>query len=205
MVSQEEKDIFENSAIIFAQLFIYICGVILHLLLLYAFLKDPLKCFKHRIRFNLAVNLHRCEKTVEKHNRTERIEWKSKQKSSPMKMKKIPKSSSTQIEIFTDHNVINFELLFHPKRAPKIQRTVYDYRRGDFTALRSALESLNLSATISADGDINDDWRNWRNTFVNTVSHHIPSTKIRGRNYVPWMNSTILHNIKTKNFFQDVS
>jgi hypothetical protein len=106
--------------------------------------------------------------------------------------------SPAEAEIFTDHNVINFELLFHPKRAPKIQRTVYDYRRGDFTALRSALESLNLSATISADSDINDDWRNWRNTFVDTVSHHIPSTKIRGRNYVPWMNSDILHNIKKK-------
>jgi hypothetical protein len=49
--------------------------------------------------------------------------------------------------------------------------------------------------TTSADSDIDDDWRN---TFVDTVSHHIPSTKIRGRNYVPWMNSAILHNIKKK-------
>ncbi|CAB4020225.1 Hypothetical predicted protein [Paramuricea clavata] len=64
--------------------------------------------------------------------------------------------------------------------------------------LRSALESSNLSATISADSNIDDDWRNWRNTFADTVSHHIPSTKIRGRNYVPWMNSAILHNIKKK-------
>ena len=56
MVSQEEKDIFENSAMIFAQLFIYICGVILHLLLLYAFLKDPLKCFKN-LGMSFVINL----------------------------------------------------------------------------------------------------------------------------------------------------
>ena len=50
--------------------------------------------------------------------------------------------SLAEAEIFTDHSVINFDLLVHPKRLPRINRTVYDYRRGDFTALRSALDSL---------------------------------------------------------------
>ena len=55
MVSEKEKNIFENSTTI-AQLFIYICGVILHLLLLYAFLKDPLKCFKN-LGMSFVINL----------------------------------------------------------------------------------------------------------------------------------------------------
>ena len=76
---------------------------------------------------------------------------------------------------------------------------MYDYRRGDFTALRSALESLNLSGLILSDGDINEDWRNWKDTFLATVSDHIPSTKLRSRYYVPWMNSAIMHNIQKKN------
>ena len=49
--------------------------------------------------------------------------------------------SPAEAEIFTDHSVINFDLLVHPKHLPRINRTVYDYRRGDFTALRSALDS----------------------------------------------------------------
>ena len=107
--------------------------------------------------------------------------------------------SPEKAEIFTDHNVINFDLLLHLKRPPKIQRTLYDYRR-DYIALRLALESnSNLSGSISADGDINNDRSNWKNTFLNTVSRHIPSTNIRTRNYVQWMNGAILHNIKKKN------
>jgi hypothetical protein len=103
--------------------------------------------------------------------------------------------SPAEADIFTDHS---FDLFVHPKRLPKTNRTVYDYRRGDFTALRSALESLNLSGLISSDG-VNGDWRNWKDTFLATVSDYIPSTKLRSRYYVPWMNSAIKHNIKKKN------
>ena len=111
--------------------------------------------------------------------------------------------SPEEAEIFTDHNVINFDLLLHLKHPPKIKRTVYDYRRGDFTDLRLALESnSNLSGSISADGDINNDWSNWKNALLNTVSRHIPFTNIRSQNYVPWMNGAILRNIKKKNFLR---
>ena len=34
-------------------------------------------------------------------------------------------------------------------------------------------------------GDINNDWSNWKNTFLDAVSLPIPSTNIRSRNYVP--------------------
>ena len=102
--------------------------------------------------------------------------------------------SPAEAEIFTDHSVINFDLLVHPKRLPRINRTVYDYRRGDFTALRSALVSLVLSGLITTNGDINDDWRNWKYTFLATVPNHILS-----RRNVPWMNSAMIHNIRKKN------
>ena len=102
--------------------------------------------------------------------------------------------SPAEAEIFTDHSVINFDLLVHPKRLPRINKTVYDYRRGDFTALRSALVSLVLSGLITTNGDINDDWRNWKHTFLATVPNHILS-----RRNVPWMKSAMIHNIRKKN------
>lgn len=55
MVSRKEKGIFSDSSMI-SQIFIHICGVILHSLLLYAFSKDPLKCFKN-LRMSLIINL----------------------------------------------------------------------------------------------------------------------------------------------------
>ena len=106
-----------------------------------------------------------------------------------------------EAEIFTDHSVINFDLLVHPKRLYQelTGRYNYDYRRGDFTALRSALDSLDLSGLITTNGHINDDWQNWKNTFLATVSNHIPTAKLRIRRNVPWMNSAMIHNIKKKN------
>ena len=107
--------------------------------------------------------------------------------------------SPAEADIFTDHSIISFDFSVHPKRLPKTNRTVYDYRRGDFTVLRSAVESLNLSGLISTNGDINEDWRNWKDTFLPMVSDHIPSKKFRSRYYILWMNSVIMHTIKKKN------
>ena len=53
MVSQEVKRIFSDISMI-SQIFVCICGVILHSLLLYAFGRDPLKCFK-KLSINLAI------------------------------------------------------------------------------------------------------------------------------------------------------
>ena len=42
-------------------------------------------------------------------------------------------------EIFTDNITLLFDILLSPKSLSKISRRVYDYRRGDFKALRSSL------------------------------------------------------------------
>jgi hypothetical protein len=55
MASQEDIDICLQINL-YGQLFIYFCGVIAHLLLLFAFVKDPLKCFKN-IRTCFVINL----------------------------------------------------------------------------------------------------------------------------------------------------
>ena len=117
----------------------------------------------------------------------------------PNKVKICEILSPTQAELFTDHNIIVFELSMCHNQLPKIRRTVYNYRQGDFAGLRTSLECLNLDSLITTDDDINHDWQQWKKAFLEAVSQHIPSMKVKGRNYVPWMNSTILHNIKKKN------
>ena len=103
-------------------------------------------------------------------------------------------------EILTDHSAIIFDISLMSNPVPKIKRTVFDYRRADFDSLRSHLHSsLNLTETISMDGDINQDWYDWKNSFLEAVSDFVPQKTLRSRNYLPWMNSGILHLIKMKN------
>ncbi len=117
----------------------------------------------------------------------------------PNKVKICEILSPVQAELFTDHNIIAFELSMCYNQLPKICRTVYNYRQGDFAGLRSALECLNLDSLITTDNNINHDWQQWKKEFLEAVSQYIPSMRVKGRNYVPWMNSTILRNIKKKN------
>jgi hypothetical protein len=67
--------------------------------------------------------------------------------------------SPTEAEVFTDHNIILFDVLISPKSpvAVNMNRTVYYNQRGNFDALRSSLESDNLSNLISVEGDIDHD------------------------------------------------
>jgi hypothetical protein len=106
--------------------------------------------------------------------------------------------SPTQSELFTDHNIIVFELSMCHNQLPKICRTVYNYRQGDLAGLRTSLEYLNLDSPITTDHNINHDWQPWKKAFLEAVSQHIPSMRVKGQNYVPWMNSTILHNNQEK-------
>ena len=117
----------------------------------------------------------------------------------PNKVKISEILSPAQAELYTDHNIIVFELSVRHNHLPKIHRTVYNYRQGDFAGLRNSLECVNLESLITTDENINHNWQQWKGAFLEAVSQHIPSMRVKGRNYVPWMNSTMLHNIKKKN------
>jgi chaperonin cofactor prefoldin len=117
----------------------------------------------------------------------------------PNKVKICEILSPTQAELFTDHNIIVFEISMCYSQLLKIRRTVYNYHQGDFAGLQTSLECLNLDSLITTDENIDHDWQQWKKAFLQAVSQHIPSVRVKGRNYVPWMNSTILHNIKKKN------
>ena len=107
--------------------------------------------------------------------------------------------SPYQAAIFTDHDVISFEFRAFIKASTKTHRRIYDYAKGDFEGLYTVLCAINLSESISDDDDdINADWQRWKDTFLAAVSDHIPIKKLKGRNPVPWINSTILNMVNKK-------
>ena len=107
--------------------------------------------------------------------------------------------SPVEAEIYTDHNILLFDVYVSPKAPMSTCRTVYDYQRGNFDALRLSLENEDLSNVMSVDGDIDHDRLNWKNCFLKIVASHIPIKRVRNRKYVPWITGEILHNIKKKN------
>ncbi|CAB4032643.1 Hypothetical predicted protein [Paramuricea clavata] len=86
------------------------------------------------------------------------------------------------------------------RAGPRLNRSVLDFRRGDFDAdgLRSALQAINLSTIIQQDSNINEDWLLWKDTFLTTVKDFVPSRKIKGRNSPSWLNSKVIHALRQK-------
>ena len=99
--------------------------------------------------------------------------------------------------LFTDHGTIVFHLKISRKAAPPIARTVYDYCRGDFNGLRSAIGAIDLCSTINTD-DVNISWHQWKDAFLAAVQDYIPTKNIKGCNNPPWINGYIVHALRKK-------
>ena len=89
--------------------------------------------------------------------------------------------SPAESGLFTDHGTIVFQLETSKKAAPKQGPTVYNYKKGDFDGLRSAIEAIDLSNAIHQD-DVNTSWLEWKDTFLAAVEGYIPTKRIKGRN-----------------------
>ena len=100
--------------------------------------------------------------------------------------------------VFTDHGVVCFEFRASTKAQHKVNRTVYDYRRGDFEGLRRALESINLCNLVRDSENIDLAWTEWKDVFMSAVSDYIPTRKIKGRNTPPWISGEIIHILRKK-------
>ena len=103
-----------------------------------------------------------------------------------------------QVGLFTDHSVVTFSLKASVKKPKSPTRSVYDYRRGDFEGLRSALQSVNLSNVVQDNNTIDQDWTFWKDTFLAAVADFIPLKTIRKRNAPPWLTGDILFLLRKK-------
>ena len=116
----------------------------------------------------------------------------------PNQVENISKLDRTESGLFTDHDTIVFNLKTSIKAAPKLNRTVSDYLRGDINVLRVALDMIDFSSIFETCNNINDCWNQWRDNFLAAVEQHIPTKKIKGRDSPPWMNGNIIQTIKKK-------
>ena len=74
--------------------------------------------------------------------------------------------SPAESGLITDHSVVTFKLKTSVKAVAKVKRTVFDYRKGNFNGLCSALEGINLCDVIESEVDVNHGWLKWKEIFL---------------------------------------
>ena len=116
----------------------------------------------------------------------------------PSQVVNISVLSPAESGLITDHSVITFNIKTSVKAVPKVKRTVFDYRKGNFNGLRTALEGINLCDVIESEVDVNHGWLKWKEIFLDAVRKNIPIRTIKNINSPPWINSEIIHAIKKK-------
>ncbi len=88
-------------------------------------------------------------------------------------------------------------------------RTIFDYNSADwknlykelsanFTQSSSLLGSSSNCSSNSKNVDIDVAWQKWNESFINTVSRHIPTKVVKRRGSPPWFDSEIRHLFKRK-------
>ncbi|XP_072041144.1 uncharacterized protein [Amphiura filiformis] len=97
--------------------------------------------------------------------------------------------------IGSDHTAITFSIPILCKRVKQPKRTVYNFKRADWSGLKNALlsHSWNLD-----DNDIDVLWDNWNTSLCDIVDTFIPKVHCKSLNSAPWIDSEIINIVKKK-------
>ena len=102
------------------------------------------------------------------------------------------------VELFTGHGIVSLEFITTLKSPPKIKCLVYDYSKGDFDGLHSAVRAANLSILNSPYCSYINDWQRWKDTVLAAVADFVSTKKLKGRNPIPQINGLIINPIHKK-------
>ena len=112
-------------------------------------------------------------------------------------------------DLSSDHNLLLFDFKYHVKQSSRDLRTIFDYSKADWESLYKILsETFNpqqgnsvyadSGSTSLTNDDIDQEWRNWSNRFLEIVCRHIPTKVIKKRTSPPWFDHEIRHLLKEK-------
>ncbi|CAB3997618.1 Hypothetical predicted protein [Paramuricea clavata] len=75
----------------------------------------------------------------------------------------------------------------------KKPRSVYNYRKGNFSALRESVKSLTSDVQINEIVDINNVWYNWKSSLQSMIDQYIPKIQLKSKSSPPWISGEIIH------------
>ena len=100
--------------------------------------------------------------------------------------------------IYTDHLFMEFIIRTTIRNIVKLPRLVYNFGKGNFTALRESVKSLTSDAQLNETADINIAWYNWKSSLQSMIDQHIPKIQLKNRRSPPWITGEIVHLVRKK-------
>ena len=100
--------------------------------------------------------------------------------------------------ISTDHKLISFDLDLRVPKKPDIKRSVYNFKRADWSNLNNSLQNTSWDQCF-VPNDVDASLSNWCAVFLTVVNQHVPKSKTRNIHDHPWIDKELLSLIKRKN------
>ena len=104
---------------------------------------------------------------------------------------------ATQLNLFSDHYLLFFDLNVRAKSLACDTRTVYNYRLADWNGLLETLRLTDLSPSVTST-DIDSDWQQWLDLFLGALADNIPVKSFKRKNTPPWLDNEVKHLLKKK-------
>ena len=100
--------------------------------------------------------------------------------------------------ISTDHKLIGFDLDLKVPKKPDIKRSVYNFKRADWSSLNNSLQNTSWDQCF-VPNDVDASLSNWCAVFLTVANKHVPKSKTRNIHDHPWIDKELLSLIKRKN------
>ena len=91
---------------------------------------------------------------------------------------------------------MEFEVKLKFKRAKTVKRRLFNYGKGNFDELRNFLKRNPI--IINTTDSIDDDWKQWKDTFLTAVRRYIPMRTVKHTNSPPWNDNEVRRLIRKK-------
>ena len=98
----------------------------------------------------------------------------------------------------SDHKILSFELNLHIPRQSKAKRSVYNFKKADWSGLKELLSRTPWDLAF-VHNDVNESLSIWCDLFFSAVNEPIPKCTRRNTSDHPWIHSELLKKIKKKN------
>lgn len=112
-------------------------------------------------------------------------------------------SSISTMQGISDHSLIHFVIDVPVRNAPKIQKKIRDYAKGNFEAINSELSFfLDDYLPLFSERSIQENWDLFKTQVVHLTNTYIPLRNISVNPQSPWFNTTLkrLSNKKKQKF-----
>ena len=93
----------------------------------------------------------------------------------------------------SDHDLLSVTTFIKPVVNKKPSRTVYNYRKADWTQIREYMASFRdhyLHNNLSSNTVV-ENWNVFKNTLLESMDKHIPKKTVKGNVDVPWMTDKV--------------